>query len=239
MLSLIAILITIALLDSTSMIPIALVPLVAIMAGSRPLIGSLGFIAGIFFVYFLSGLVLLIGFDMVLDVISPTLSRIWNQPYTAELILQFIIGVVLLIAAWKQYKQAEKDTPDRPTEELMSPARAFALGASLTVIGMPGAIPYFGAIEQILRADPGLTGELIALLTYNLAFVAPFIGCLLVRLLAKKQSDAIFSAISDLTQRWGKAIVIIAMALLGLTLMADAIGWFLGMPLLPVDSHAA
>lgn len=235
MLSLIAILVTIALLDSTSMIPIALVPLIAIMAGSRPIIGSLSFIAGIFFVYFISGLALLIAFDLVLDVISPTLLRIWKQPYTAELILQLIIGFVLLFAAWKQYQKDENKIPDSPTEELMSPVRAFILGASLTIIGMPGAIPYFGAIEQILRADPGAVGSFIALVTYNIAFVTPFIGCLLVRLLAQKQSDAIFNTISGFTQRWGSALVIIAMVLLGITLAADAIGWFMGMPLLPVD----
>ena len=50
------ILVAIALIDSTSLVPIALLPLAAIMAGKRPVFGALCFISGIFFIYFLAGI---------------------------------------------------------------------------------------------------------------------------------------------------------------------------------------
>ena len=90
MISLILILIAIALVDSTSMVPIGLVPMATILAGRKPVKGALSFISGIFFVYFLSGLLLLVGFDLVFDVINPAISRWWHNPFAAELVVQLI-----------------------------------------------------------------------------------------------------------------------------------------------------
>ena len=41
----------------------------------------------------------------------------------------------------------------RKAEESTSPGGAFALGFFLIATGMPGALPYFAAIDQMLRAD--------------------------------------------------------------------------------------
>ncbi len=65
MIGLTLILFGIALVDSTSMIPIGLFPLAAILGGRRPVLGALSFISGIFLLYSLSGVLLLLGLDLV------------------------------------------------------------------------------------------------------------------------------------------------------------------------------
>ena len=58
---------------------------------------------GIFLVYTLSGVLLLLGFDLVFEMIRPSISRWWNQPNIAELGLQIVVGTLLLVCCF-QYK---------------------------------------------------------------------------------------------------------------------------------------
>lgn len=234
MVDLALVLFTIALVDSTSMIPIGIVPLAAILGGRRPVIGALSFVAGIFLVYSLSGVLLLLGFDLIFEMIGPSISRWWNQPNSAELGLQIIVGILLLVYAWKQYRRPKISAPSRSPEPV-SLVGAFTLGSSLTVIGIPGAVPYFGAIEQILRADLSPMASMGALIFYNIVFVLPFLVLVLIRILVPKKSESIFGSISLLVKRWGKPVIVSVFIILGLVLIADSIGWFVGYPLLPVN----
>ena len=236
MVDLALILLAIALVDSTSMIPIGIFPLAAILGGRRPVIGALSFVSGIFLVYFLSGVLLLLGFDLIFEMIGPSISRWWNQPNSAELGLQFIVGILLLVYAWGQYRRPKISAPSSSAEPV-SLVGAFTLGSSLTVIGIPGAVPYFGAIEQILRADLSPMASMMALIFYNIVFVLPFFILVLIRILVPNQSESIFGSISRLIKSWGKPAIVSLFIILGLVLMADSIGWFLGYPLLPVSQQ--
>ncbi|MDJ0719308.1 MAG: GAP family protein [Prochloraceae cyanobacterium] len=234
MIGLTLILFGIALVDSTSMIPIGLFPLAAILGGRRPVLGALSFISGIFLVYTLSGVLLLLGLDLVFEMIGPSISRWWNQPNIAELGLQIVVGTLLLVYGWRQSRLPEISASSDSAEPV-SPVRAFTLGASLTVIGIYGAVPYFGAIEQILKADLSFMASMGALIFYNIVFVLPFFVLFLLRILKPNQSKSIFGAISLLIKRWGKPAIVSCFIILGILLIADSIGWFLGYPLLPVN----
>lgn len=238
MISLLLILIVIALIDSTSMVPIAILPFAAILAGKRPILGAMSFITGIFVIYFLSGLLLFLGFDLVFDVIASRVSRWWNQPNTIELILQLFVGVALLVYAWIQYRRP-KAADNKVTRSAISLTQAWTLGGSLTLIGIPGAIPYFGAIEQILRAHLTLFHSIIAVFFYNIAFIFPFFTLLFIRLLLPNQSGMLFGRLSIFIQRWGKPIMVGCIVILGGLLVVDSIGWFLGHPVLPIDVNAS
>ncbi len=234
MVELALILLAIALVDSTSMIPIGIFPLAAILGGRRPVVGALSFVSGIFLVYSLSGVLLLLGFDLIFEMIGPSISRWWNQPNSAELGLQIIVGILLLVYAWRQYRLPKSSAPSGSAEPV-SLIGAFTLGSSLTVIGIPGAVPYFGAIEQILRADLSSMASMGALIFYNIVFVLPFSVLVLIRMLAPNQSESLFGSISLLVKSWGKPAIVSVFTILGLLLIADSIGWFLGYPLLPVN----
>ncbi len=234
MFSLALVLLAIALVDSTSMIPIGIFTLAAILGGRHPVIGALSFVSGIFLVYFLSGVLLLLGFDLIFEIIGPSISRWWNQPNSAELGLQIIVGILLLVYAWKQYRLPKISAPSGSAEPV-SLVGAFTLGSTLTVIGIPGAVPYFGAIEQILRADLSSMASVGVLIFYNIVFVLPFFVLVLIRILVPNKSEPIFGSISLLVKNWGKPAMVSVFTILGLLLIADSIGWFLGYPLLPVN----
>ncbi len=234
MIGLTFILFAIALVDSTSMIPIGLFPLAAILGGRKPVIGGLSFISGIFLVYTLSGVLLLLGFDLVFEIIGPSISRWWNQPNIVELGLQIVVGTLLVVYGLRQYRLPEISASSDSAKPV-SPVGAFTLGSSLTVIGIPGAVPYFGAIERILRADLSSMASMGALIFYNFVFVLPFFVLFLLRILMPNQSKSIFGSISLLINRWSKPAIVGGFIILGIVLIADSIGWFLGYPLLPVN----
>ncbi len=231
--TLLPVLAAISLLDSTSMIPICAVPLAATLGGSRPVLGAAGFLSGVLLVYAGTGLVLLIGFDILFDALGPIVSRWWNRPNTPELLLQLAVGSVMLGFSWRlAMARQSRAQPDAPGA--LPPGRAFALGVSLTMVGMPGAFPYFGAIDQILRADLGHASNGLALLFYNLIFLTPLATLWLVRLLLPARSELIFRQVAALADRWGRHLIVAVLVALGAVFVADAIAWLLGYPILSV-----
>lgn len=157
-----------------------------------------------------------------------------DHPKTAELIIQLLIGGALVGFGWRL--RAPRQADARPTDShgAASPGRALALGAGLTIVGIPGAFPYLGAIDLILRADLGPAASGFALIFYNIVFVLPLTALLIVRVLLPEKSEAIFRRVAELAERWGQQLVVAALAIVGFVLLADAVGWFLGFPLLPV-----
>lgn len=233
--TLIGILAVIGLLDSTSLVPICIIPLAAILGGNRPVVVAASFLAGIFLVYASSGVMLLVGFDLLFDAMGAVISRWWNNPNTPELLLQLVVGGIMLTFGWRLARARQPSSHPRPNlDSNISPVRGFALGAGITVLGMPGAFPYFGAIDQILRADLGYAASGIALLFYNLIFILPLALLLLVRIGLPSHSKVIFQLVSSMVDRWGRYIGITVFTFIGAILVADGIGWFLGKPLLPV-----
>ncbi len=233
MISLLLVLAGIALVDATSIVPIGIVPLAALLGGPRPVLGAVAFLAGIFAVYLLCGVVILLGLNVLVDAIGPTFARLWNEPLAVELAIQIVLGVVLVVFGWRLARRRGERAATEPAGPV-APGRAFSLGAVLTLVGMPGAVPYFGAIDQVLRADLSPTGTATALVVYNVVFLVPLASLLLVRVAVPTRSEAIFAGVAAVAERGGRALIVALLALLGLVLAADGVGWFLGSPLLPV-----
>ena len=63
----IVVLTSIGLLDSTSMIPMSIVPIVILLSSKKPYLGSAAFLAGIFTTYFISGLLQVFGLNTAFD----------------------------------------------------------------------------------------------------------------------------------------------------------------------------
>ena len=116
----------------------------------------------------------------------------------------------------------------------MTGRQAFTAGVGLTVVGMPGAVPYLGAINLILRDELAVAQALVALVFYNLLFVVPLVAIIVLREVMGARSQSLLDRVRALVDIWGKRIVISLLAALGAVLVADGIGWFLGHPLIPV-----
>ena len=116
----------------------------------------------------------------------------------------------------------------------LSLRKAFVLGAGMSLLGLPAAVLYFGAINQILRADVGSALTAVALLFYNLVFLTPLIALLVVSLVFAARSEIIFNRVMLITDRWVRQFASIAIMIVGVVLLADGISWFIGYPFLPV-----
>lgn len=233
MAALILVLTSIALLDSTSIVPLCIAPLVALLAGDRPFLGAASLLFGIFVVYLGFGILVLLGLGAIFDQINEWVGTLWREPETIEIWLQIAIGVVLLAFGYRM-ANARQSRGERGASLVMSPVQGFTLGAGLTLVGLPGAVPFFAAADQILRADLSIPGGIAALLYYNLVFLFPLATIVGVRIFFKRQSESIFAAISRFFDVWGRRLIIALLILLGAILTIDGIGWLIGSPLIPV-----
>ena len=134
MAELVLVLTPIALLDSTSIVPLCIVILVILLGGRSPLIRSTALVAGVFVTYLACGLLVLFGLQEVLDAINAYALEVWQDPNTEELILQILIGVVLvafgLRIARAPEQQAEEEAPTEVTA-----GQALLAGAAMTIRG--------------------------------------------------------------------------------------------------------
>lgn len=233
MAALLILLTPISLLDSTSIIPLCIVPLIALLAGPRPLIGASALVLGVFAVTLACGLLVLFGLQSAFDAIDAYVIRLWKDPSTEELIFQIVLGLVACAFGFRLVANRARGRQEAPSAA-MTPAQAWLAGAGLTIVGMPGAVPYFAAIDLILRAELALAPQLTALAFYNAVFVAPLFAIVALRLILGERSERLLGAIKRFFDTWGHRIVVALLFVLGAVLVADGIGWFLGWPLIPV-----
>ena len=189
--------------------------------------------AGIYSTNLMVGILLAFGLNSIFDQINKFGTQVWQNPGTLELVLQIIIGVLLLIFGFKKSGPSEKRN-NSPITESVTPAKAFTIAVGLMVVGLPGSLPYFAAIDQLLRADLNGIEMVLVLIYYNVLFVLPLVGLVCVRVIFPNQSEIIFDFVRNVSEKWGRRIVITFMVILGFVMVVDGIGWFLGMPLIPV-----
>ncbi|MEM7225657.1 MAG: GAP family protein [Pseudomonadota bacterium] len=233
MTELLFILIPIALLDSTSIIPLCIVLLIVLLSGPGPLIRSSMLIAGIFVTYLACGLLILFGLDSLFDALEAYAMRVWQNPNAWELLFQILVGLVLLAVAWRMTRKTPKSA-DKPATAGMTGTQAFTAGVGLTIVGLPGAVPYFGAINLIIRDELTFAQEIVALVVYNIFFVVPLAAIVVLRQVMGEASQSLLERVRAVFDTWGTRVVIALIVALGAVLVADGLGWFLGYPLIPV-----
>ena len=110
------------------------------------------------------------------------------------------------------------------------------LGGTLVLLGIPGAVPYLAAVERIVHKDPQGVTAIAYLLFYNLIFVLPLLSLIGLRFLFPQRAGKIFQSLATLSLSVLPKLTAVAVVALGLVLVADGIGWFLGHLLLPVST---
>ena len=233
MLELLLTLTTISLLDSMSAVPLALIPLAIILNSRTPVMGSFSFISGGFIVYFIFGIFILLGLDTLIDKYADKfIHYMKSEPDCVELVIQILIGFIMIYFACQFSRKAPQQNRTKSYDSDITPAQAFVLSASINIIGMWGALPYFAAMAQILKADLETSSMIWILIYYNLVFALPLIGFIVLRILMGDRATVILNKVTDFFSHWGKQVFVISLYLLGPLLIADGIGWFTGYPIL-------
>jgi cytochrome c biogenesis protein CcdA len=230
---LIATLTTISLLDSTSMITVATVPMIMLLSSQRPVLLSASFIVGTIVTYFAMSVLVFMGMDSLVDAASAWFTRWMENPRTLCLYVQIALGAVMLVVAFTMMQPGRKP-PDRQPKSV-SPSGVFAFAAVLVVVGIPGAIPLFAAVDLLIRSEVPDSSAVWALLYYNVIFVLPLVAIVAIRVAMGEGGNRLLETISQFLSKWGQRLVIIVLLLLGLAMIADGIGWLAGRSLIPID----
>jgi threonine/homoserine/homoserine lactone efflux protein len=197
--------------------PVLFAFMVYAAGSSRPVLTSSAMLLGHSLAYFIGGLVLISGLEMIS-------ARLAN-PQTIDFVIEFVLGAVLLWLALR----TRKDTGKRPEEETpeFSPWDAFKFGAIVNVIGLPFAVPYFAAIDQFLKSDLNTGGVVLALLAYNLLYVLPFLMIPLLSAIMGENSKPLLAKINAFMERISDILMPLMLGLVGLALLADSISYFI------------
>jgi cytochrome c biogenesis protein CcdA len=175
----------IALIDSIN--PNAMAVQVYLLSTPKPVVRSIAFILGDFAAAWIAGLLLTFG-------ITQVITQIFNFLGDVIYVLQFILGVVLIVIGYHLSKFANQLTTTKRPKSL-KPIHTFQLGATMAFVEAPTALPYLAAIEQITREDLQLPEVLGVLAFYNLIFVFPLIVLLGMYLVLRNRAATLLNNI--------------------------------------------
>ncbi len=232
---LIPILTSIALVDSASITPLALVPLMQVLAGARPYRVAAAFLLGLYLSYLAMALAFLFGLSAVFLRLNAWLSHRWHNPEPVDFLVELLVGILLVIFALQRRDVRRQRTEDMDVPGEVSPAAAFGFACMMNVVGFPGALPYFAAADAILRADPPPGTAVLAVAYYVLVFVVPLTSIVVLRVVLGRRGDGFMQAVSRFFATWGKRVLMLLMLVLGAVMTVDALAyWLRGAPLIPV-----
>ena len=221
------IIITLPILLTDIINPVLLAAVIFALGSRRAFLNAWGVLFGWLIVYFSSGILLALGLEAILAFL--------DNPRPIDFYIQLIIAGLLV---WFGIKLVQQNNPrskksDYGEAESLGVGKSFVIGATINLISLPFAIPYFAVLDQIVKSDLTWIPALVVLLIYNVLYILPFSLLMLIRLLYKDQSDVIFAKINEKMERVGNIIMpLIIFAIAGL-LVVDSILYFTtGNPLL-------
>jgi cytochrome c biogenesis protein CcdA len=218
MLRLAGVIVTIALIDSLN--PSTIGPAIYFASGQRARRSVLEFTVAVLITHLAGGALLMIGPGPLL------LWLVRGLGPTVKHLAELSLGVGIVLAAgltWHhRARLSRKELPD-PNRRRRS---ALILGASIIIVELPTALPYFAAIAAILESGTALSGRLAALVLYNVCFVLPLIAILATLVTTGDRAQRILeTGRTQLQTRWPAALagllltggsVVIALASIGL-----------------------
>ncbi len=211
---------SIPILVSDVLNPVLLAGVIFGLGSRRPFLNSTLLLLGWFVTYFAAGILLALGLDAIID--------FFKTPRPIDFVIETVLGLLLIGLGVYVVRSGQRHKKGREFDDAdtLSAGTSFWIGASINLIGMPFAIPYFAFLGQILKADLDWMGALMVLLIYNLLYVLPFSLLIFKRLIYRQESDVLFKSISD-AMEWLSAILMpILLFLVGGALLADAFVFF-------------
>ncbi len=205
MLRVLGVVISIGLADSLN--PSTIAPGLYLASGDRPLRAVTQFTLGLAGVFILAGAFIAAGpGQAILDLVP-------HPSPTTRYVLETVAGAAMLVAAallWRRRARlSEKALPEPPARGRSSAV----LGASIGVVELPTAFPYFAAIVAIVGSGSSLTGQIVLIVIYNACFVLPLLLIVVTLALAPGKAQRLLTrARRFLERRW--PVLVAGLALL-------------------------
>ncbi len=225
MLRLIGLAVSIGLADALN--PSTIAPALYLASGKSPLRNVAEFTLAVFGVFMLGGAIILLGPGQALLALVPRPSPEVRQ------IAEVVAGGVILAAAvvlWRRRARLARRQLPVPRSERRSSA---VLGATISIVELPTALPYFAVIAAIVGSGYGLPRQMILLALYNGCFVLPLLLIIGTLAVAPDRSEQILGRARDFLQRYWPQL------LAGLALLAGTFVVLLGATGLASGRHGA
>ena len=196
--------------------PVLFAFMVFAAASKRPVLVSSSMLLGHTMAYFGAGIILALFMDSI--------TEFFANPRLIDFIVELVLGVILLWVAFGARKNTGKRPEETTTE--FSVIGAFGFGAVINFIGIPFAVPYFAAIDQILKTDSTTTQSVLLLLSYNLAYALPFALVPVLSAVMGERARPVLMRINQGLDKVSGVLMPLLLGLVGLALLADAITYF-------------
>jgi cytochrome c biogenesis protein CcdA len=218
-------LLALAVVDSIN--PSAIVVTLYLLSRERAAAQVVVYVAAIYVTYFTLGAMMLLGFDALL----PSLNTMGSS--RLAYIVQGLIGLAMLLYAILAPATA------RSAPQLEPGASTFAalsvLGVTVTMMELPTAVPYFGAIALLTAAGLPPAGWLPLLALYNAIFVLPPVLLLVGHLVFGRQLDARYADIKNRLQAGARETLLWILGLVGGGLLVWSAAEYIARFMLPAD----
>ena len=208
--------------------PVLLAATVYALGTADPYRNAAFLILGHTVAYLLAGFALAIGLERLLAMLQ--------NPGPIDFAIELAIGLALLYVGFiSVFGKTKPSKPEFDNGGTLGVGSAFVLGATLNVIGLPFAIPYLAALDQILKADLDLIAGSGVLVVYNLVYAAPFAAIIILRAMTGPDGEQFLAKVSEWVDRISGFLMPALLLLLGAALTIDAAWYFLhGTPLIPI-----
>jgi cytochrome c biogenesis protein CcdA len=205
MLRLIGLVVSIGLADSLN--PSTVGPALYLASGNRPRSAVARFTVGVFAVFCLGGCLLTIGPGQALLALVP------HPGPTVRYVAETVAGAAMLAGAAYLWRRREA-LGRRARSSERKPRRGSPgwLGVTIAAVELPTAFPYFAAITAVIAAGLNPLQELFLIALYNLCFVLPLIGIVVVLQVARDRAVEVLERIrSYLHTHWPVLLAAVAL----------------------------
>jgi cytochrome c biogenesis protein CcdA len=205
MLRLIGIVISIGLADSLN--PTTIAPALYMAEGKRAVAEVVEFTLGVFAVYLLGGVLVLLGpGELILDAVP-------RPSHTARDVIEIVVGVAMLVAAGVLWRKRDRLARPRPEHRPpIQPRSSAILGATITAVELPTAFPYFAAIAAVVGSGYPLPRQIFLLVLFNVCFVLPLIAIAGVLAVAGDRAEDLLGRVRNfLRDNWPRVLAGVAL----------------------------
>ncbi|WP_170386889.1 GAP family protein [Ruegeria atlantica] len=208
--------------------PVLLAATAFALTGRRPIANSYALILGHTIAYFVMGVLIVYGLAELLAPVVDFVVEGFVNPTRINFIIGLLLGLVLLGLAFRVSTSAEMDKQSarsQASQQKDGVLPSFLMGATLCVVGMPFAVPYFGFINEMFRFN--VQSKPLGLLIYNLLYALPFALIPLAYALAGNSILDKLKALNQFISTTASWLVPLLFGLLGLAFIIDAVKYFL------------
>jgi len=197
--------------------PVLFALMLVAIGTSKPFANSIAFLAGHTASYFVSGIIIALGLERILDRL--------DNPLPVDFVLELLVGLACLWAALaaRDGKASKQKEPERE----LTPVYCFGYGAVINFIGVPFALPYFAVVNQLMKANLSVESSLLVLALYNAAYALPFLLVPVAVALIGDHSKPMLEKINDVLIKLVDMFMPILLLIVGAALTADALSFLI------------